>query len=242
MVKLNADIGERGSDHPIDIQLMRWLDIANLACGGHAGSEASVASFRELAAAHEVGVAAHLSYPDPDHFGRRSMGLLRDDLVATLDQQHALMNDVVTVKFHGALYHDSEHMPGLAQTLAEWCRSAGVQTLLTPWASQMAEAAREAGLQVLAEAFADRRYQVDPESGTLSLVPRTEAGACIDTVEEALEQCRSIALRGEVRAVNDSAAHSLTAQTLCIHSDTPIALKLAESLADEDWSNHAPPV
>lgn len=235
----NADIGERGIDHPVDTQLMRWLDVANLACGGHAGSAASVEAFRELADEHDVGVSAHLSYPDPDHFGRRSMELPREDLLASLDQQHALMKDVGTVKFHGALYHDSERVPGLAQVLAEWCCHAKVHTLLAPWSSQMAEAARLVDIQILGEAFADRRYQWEAETGNLSLVPRTEDAACIDTVEEALQQCRGIALHAVVRSVNDATPHPVTAQTLCIHSDSPIALTLAESLADEDWMNHA---
>ena len=106
----------------------------------------------------------------------------------------------------------------------------------------MAEAARDAGMEVLGEAFADRRYYVDSDTGKLTLVPRTEAGACIETVEEALAQCRRIALSGEVDPVNTSTPHPLTAQTLCIHSDAPIALELARALAEEDWMHHAPDV
>lgn len=241
-MRINADIGERGHSHPVDTELMRWLDIANLACGGHAGNESSVAVFRELAAVHCVGVSAHLSYPDPDHFGRRTMDLSPEHLLAALNEQHSRLRDVGTVKFHGALYHDCECIPGLAEILADWCCTAGVHRLLAPWESRMAEAARDAGMEVLGEAFADRRYYVDSDTGKLTLVPRTEAGACIETVEEALAQCRRIALSGEVDPVNTSTPHPLTAQTLCIHSDAPIALELAQALAEEDWMHHAPDV
>lgn len=37
MLKINCDMGERGQAHPVDDQLMAMIDIANIACGGHAG-------------------------------------------------------------------------------------------------------------------------------------------------------------------------------------------------------------
>ena len=61
---INCDIGERGADHPQDRELMAYIHIANIACGGHAGDETSIEAFRALAEKHEVEVSAHLSYPD----------------------------------------------------------------------------------------------------------------------------------------------------------------------------------
>ena len=36
-MKINCDIGERGIDNLTDLALMKLIDIANIACGGHAG-------------------------------------------------------------------------------------------------------------------------------------------------------------------------------------------------------------
>ena len=74
-MKVNCDIGERGADHPVDRQLMELIDIANIACGGHAGDETSIHAFCQLAEQHGVTVTAHLSYPDRENFGRRSLDI-----------------------------------------------------------------------------------------------------------------------------------------------------------------------
>ena len=42
MLLVNCDLGERGIAHPIDDQLIKYIDIANIACGGHAGDQQSV--------------------------------------------------------------------------------------------------------------------------------------------------------------------------------------------------------
>ena len=39
---INCDIGERGVAHSIDDKLMSMIDIANIACGGHAGNKESI--------------------------------------------------------------------------------------------------------------------------------------------------------------------------------------------------------
>ena len=60
---INCDIGERGIGHNIDDTLMSMIDIANIACGGHAGDVKSVEYYRKLAKQNGVKVTAHLSYP-----------------------------------------------------------------------------------------------------------------------------------------------------------------------------------
>ena len=69
---LNADLGEGGTG---DEELLGVVTSANIACGGHAGDEASMRAACALAAAHGVHVGAHPSYPDREHFGRRPLDL-----------------------------------------------------------------------------------------------------------------------------------------------------------------------
>lgn len=226
---LNCDLGERGADHAVDRELMRFIGLANLACGGHAGDEASVAAFRALADREGVELSAHLSYPDRARFGRVSMEMPWSDLSAALDRQWALVPDLTLVKFHGALYNDSVDDPVLAARLGEWLHGHGVEGLLCPAESEMALAAASRGIRILPEAFLERRYQPGKE-GRLELLPRSHPQACILDLASALAQAKEILRFQRVRGL-DGNAYPLSAATCCVHSDSPIALELAQGVA-----------
>ena len=74
---LNSDVGERpqalldGSEE----ELIRLLDWANIACGGHAGDDASMAEVVRLCRKHGVQIGAHPGYPDREGFGRDAIDL-----------------------------------------------------------------------------------------------------------------------------------------------------------------------
>ena len=89
----------------------------------------------------------------------------------------------------------------------------------------MLEVFREAGFAVAAEAFADRRYEAD---GTLR--SRKFDDALIRDPVEAARQALSIAQRGIVTA-HDGTEVQLSAQTICIHGDTPGAPQIAAAVA-----------
>jgi len=224
-MKINCDIGERGANHPVDRELMRHIDIANIACGGHAGDDKSIAAFRALAKKHDVETSAHLSYPDRENFGRLSLELDEQALTAALDEQLTRMPGVRTVKFHGALYNDSVTNPKLAKRLVRWLKQNRIETLIAPANSEIARQAD--GIHLLAEAFADRRYQTH-DAGRLKLVSRARPDAIFQTLEEALEQCRLFD-KNRVKTL-DGTEHPIQADTLCIHSDSDISLALIQAL------------
>jgi len=91
--------------------------------------------------------------------------------------------------------------------------------------SPMLDVFREAGFSIAAEAFADRRYEPD---GTLR--SRKFENALIRDPGEAAKQALSIAQRGIVTA-HDGTEVKLTAQTICIHGDTPGSVQLAVAVA-----------
>ena len=236
---VNCDIGERGPRHPVDVELMRWIDIANLACGGHAGDAESAGAFLDLARKQRVAVSAHLSYPDRPNFGRKSMEMDGARLLQSLDGQYALLPRVELVKFHGALYNDSCRDAALADLLADWLRSTPCRTVITAPDSALERACAAVGIAVIREAFAERRYRLDPQSGRLSLVSRDRPYAAISTTEEAVAQVKSILQRGEVHAVvelsdgnTEDRTAPLAAATICVHSDSAIALPLARALRE----------
>jgi len=232
MKLINCDIGEKGPLHAGDRKLMDYIQIANLACDGHAGDKDSVAAFRALATERGVGVSAHLSYPDKPNFGRNTMDLPEAELLAALDAQLALLPGVKHVKFHGALYNDACRDARLAEQLAGWLVRHNIGTLLAPADSELAAATRRLGITVLREAFIDRRYDWDEATGRFRLADRATGGVITD-LAEALAQADEIVLRGRVNVSGNPAKpvwKEIKADTLCIHSDSPIALELAPRL------------
>lgn len=89
----------------------------------------------------------------------------------------------------------------------------------------MLDVFREAGYAVAAEAFADRRYEVD---GTLR--SRKFEDALIHDAAEAGQQALSIVEKGRV-LTRDGQEVFVRAQTICIHGDSPGAVKTAAAVA-----------
>lgn len=213
MIELSADLGE-GS--PGEDELWPLIDRANVACGGHTGDAGSMRKAAENAARYGVVFGAHPSYPDREHFGRRSLVMdpaeLRGSLVAQISALRAFA-PVHHVKPHGALYNDAHGNAALARVIVDAMQSIDrALAIVAPDRSAMADAARAAGLRVIREAFADRRYEADG-----SLTPRGLAGSTL-TVAEAAAQAAQLSHEGTVTA-RDGSPVALTFDTLCIHAD-----------------------
>ena len=234
MILVNCDIGERGAAHPEDAAIMPYLHIANIACGGHAGDRASIEWFTKQADELGVQISAHLSYPDSENFGRLSMQITDAELLATLDEQHNRMPNVKTIKLHGALYNDAAVNPERAELLVGWAKNRGFDCIIAPDPSEMAKAAKAAHLRVLAEVFAERNYQL--QNGQLILVPRKLPHASIHNLDAALAHSKQIIEHKTVSAyLNEEGDQQrecpVQAETICIHSDSAIALPLAKALS-----------
>ena len=74
---LNADIGE---GLPNDAALLDIVSSASIACGGHAGDEATIRAALRGAKARGWVVVAHPGFADPGHFGRRRLDVGADEL------------------------------------------------------------------------------------------------------------------------------------------------------------------
>lgn len=232
---VNCDIGERGIHHPVDLKLMDFIQMANVACGGHAGDKESVDFFCSMAKEKNVELSAHLSYPDRENFGRFSMSITFLELSNSLTQQYQLMNFVKRVKFHGALYNDANVQKDLSLLLVEWMKAYDIEEVVTPFDSLLAKEAKRQGIRVLAEAFAERRYDFNPQTGQLTLTPRTEPQASIKDLTQAVNQAKSLTagwveafIRQEGKVQVEK--RPIEVETVCIHSDSEIALELAQAL------------
>ena len=217
LIDLNCDMGEL-EDGSVEEAIMPHITSANIACGAHAGSEAILARTIRLAEQFGVRVGAHPGYPDRANFGRVEMPLTREEIAATVFSQIEWMAgrvpQIAHVKPHGALYNVAARNASVAAAIADGVARWNPRTILVGLAgSQALEVWRACGFRVAAEAFADRRYEPDG-----SLRPRKFADALITDPEAAGEQA--------VRLVNEGRA-----QTLCIHSDTPGAVRTVAAVA-----------
>ena len=235
-IDLNCDMGEIPeaiSDGTQEI-LMSSLTSVNIACGGHAGDEATMKATIEQALRHKITIGAHPGYPDRANFGRLELNLPMDAVSdSVFDQLQALAAiartcgaQITHVKPHGALYNQAANNPELASAIAKgvakWSREVSLVGLA---GSHMLDIFRDAGFGIAAEAFADRRYEAD---GTLR--SRKFADALLRDPAEAAQQALDIVERGKVIASNGSEV-AVNAQTLCIHGDTPGATQIAATVA-----------
>ncbi|MFT8179502.1 LamB/YcsF family protein, partial [Mycobacteroides chelonae] len=220
-IDLNADLGEgfgvwRLGD---DEAMLDVVTSANLACGFHAGDPATLHRTCRAAAARGIRIGAQVGYRDLAGFGRRFIDIAADDLYADVVYQIGALDalartvgsSVTYVKPHGALYNTIVHHEVQADAVARAVRDVNAAfPVLTLPRSAFGDRARELGLRVVTEAFADRAYR---EDGTL--VPRGEPGAVLH--DPAAVAARIPAL-------------SKTAESICVHGDSPDAVTIARAV------------
>ena len=237
-IDLNCDVGESYGAYAIgaDEELLRIATSANIACGFHAGSAATMRRAVEIAAREGAAIGAHPGFPDLEGFGRRKMDMsAREIYETTLYQIGALSafaravagERISHVKAHGALYHALNESDELAEAFARAVRDfdADLAVVSLPDSATI-RAARALGLKTIREAFADRTYHTGG-----GLTPRNQANALHSTPEAAAAQAVSIALRGEVLAT-DGTILRLEADTICLHGDAPESVRFARAVAE----------
>ena len=213
--------------------LMQYVTSANIACGGHAGDQGTMRATIEQALQHGVAIGAHPSYPDRENFGRVSVELPAGEISRAVYAQIRALDAVARaagarvthVKPHGALYNDAARDAAIAQAVAEGVARWSLDVVLVGLAdSRMLEAFREVGFRVAAEAFIERRYEADG-----SLRERRFSDALIHDPDVAARQALEIVERGQVTAW-DGTIVKITAETVCIHGDSPRALEIAQAV------------
>ena len=217
-IDLNCDLGE-GAAH--DAELMALVSSANIACGAHAGDEATMRRTLELARKHGVAAGAHPGYRDRANFGRLELALAPAEVFQLVVEQVRELQRIAGelgvalahVKPHGALYNQAARDPALADAIATAVQTVDARLILFGLAgSALIKAAAARGLTTAAEVFADRRYQADG-----SLVPRSRPDALIADAEEACAQVLRLVWAGRP-------------QTVCVHGDGPHAVAFARQL------------
>ena len=230
IVDLNADLGE-GAGH--DEELLTLVTSANIACGFHAGDADTMHECISAARDHGVAVGAHPSLFDRENFGRKEFPVTPDEVFEGVSYQlgvfQAIASDLSVrpnhVKPHGALYNMATRDEKIAKEIARAIFAVDSSLILfAPGNSALAEAGQGVKLHVACEVFADRNYLSDG-----SLVPRNRPDALLHGPEEAAARVLRMLRERKVRSL-DGVDVDVRAETVCVHGDTPGAVKFARTL------------
>ena len=226
-MKLNADVGESFGVWSMgdDAALMPHIDMANVACGGHASDPLTMRATVRLAKQCGVIVGAHPSYPDLLGFGRRPLSMPHSEAVLHMIAQVGALQAIASaegvqieyVKPHGALYNcmmdDPSLMAELMTMLAQSQFDIPLMILGTADHEEHAEMASKIGVKLLFEAFADRRYT--PEG---RLQSRAIDGSVYQESKQILDQAGRIIGDGSIIA-SDGSTIRIPVDALCVHGD-----------------------
>ncbi len=231
-IDLNCDLGESFGNYKIgmDEEVIKFISSANIACGFHASDPLVMEKTVALAKENGVKIGAHPGFPDLAGFGRRNMNVSPKELKAMVVYQIGALNAFCKaneikmnhVKPHGAMYNMAAKDERLAFAIAEAVAQVDESLVLIGLSgSALLTAAKEVGIKCASEVFADRAYEDDG-----SLVPRTKIGAVITNEEEASDRAVQMIKFGMVKSISGKEI-PISADTICIHGDTPQALHLA---------------
>lgn len=235
-IDLNGDVGE---GFETDAEFIPLLTSANIACGAHAGDEASMHHAVSLAKEHQVRIGAHPGFADREHFGRREISLSKDEMVELLlNQLNRLQivckdhqTNIAHLKLHGALYHQASSDERVAMSVIEAIRQfqPPIQFVIGQPGTIFERLVRQADLRFISEAFIDRAYD---QMG--QLIPRSDPKGVIQNPELAVQQAVRVVMDQSVLASDLSTDYRIEvpvqAQTLCLHGDQSGAIKLAKQV------------
>jgi 5-oxoprolinase (ATP-hydrolysing) subunit A len=233
MMDINCDLGE-GEPVEKTRRLLRWLTSANIACGGHAGNMRTMRSCLRLCIERGVNAGAHPGFVDRGAFGRKEMPISSSDLKSLIESQAGgleLLADeekipISHIKLHGALYHLVERDRRLSAVYAGFVkgRFPGMRIFAAP-NGYVIPTAKRLGVEVWGEVFSDRAYTAGG-----GLVPRSQPGAVLQDIPEIRMRMEMFLSTGRLPLKNGETV-KIAAQTVCVHADSPGALRIARLLA-----------
>ncbi|MQT31424.1 5-oxoprolinase subunit PxpA [Pseudomonas helleri] len=234
-VDFNSDMGEGFGPWTIgdgvDTELMAFISSANIATGFHAGDPSTMRRTIEQAKRLGVAIGAHPGFRDLVGFGRRHINAPAQELVDDILYQLGALRELARVqgvalqhiKPHGALYMHLARDEEAARLLVENLQRLEPELLLFCMpGSVICRIAQALGQPVVREFYADREYDL---SGSIVFTRNVRAYDPALVAERALRACQE----GVVRTVEGEDL-AIEFDSICLHSDTPGALVLAQAV------------
>jgi 5-oxoprolinase (ATP-hydrolysing) subunit A len=234
-IDISCDMGESFGPWKMgfDEEMMQYISSANVAGGFHAGDPTTMRKTVALAKDHGVAVGVHPGYRDLVGFGRREMDVPPDEIHDEIVYQLGALREfaryydmeVQHVKPHGALYMVAAREEEISRAIIEAIQRVDPSLLLfCMQASVTYELAQKMDQPVVAEFYADRAYNDEGQIVfTRSVAEELDPEEVGDRVVRAVTE-------GKVRTEggNDIGVGS---DSVCVHGDTPGAVRLAEAIA-----------
>ncbi len=223
MLMINCDLGECLTPNP-DADVMPLINMANIACGGHAGDNNSMTKTIQLAKKFGVKIGAHPSYADIANFGRVSQTLSTCELFDLIHQQITAFQTFCTehdallkyIKPHGALYHDMTHNPLVLEVMCDVIHKTDQNLSLVVQAGHedyFKNFGNNENDLFLHEVYADRGYQ------GIHMIPRGDKGAVLTDPKAIIDQYYQFLEE-----------KSFKIDTICFHSDNKASVEALKQL------------
>ena len=228
---INCDMGEGFGLYKIgnDEEMMKFISVANVACGFHASDPNHMKKTVRMAKENSVKVGAHPSLPDLQGFGRREMKIDRDELANIIVYQVGALQGFLQaeemklnhIQPHGSLYGMAARMEHVAHAI---CDAADVfQVPLFGMANTLHEKVyTERNHQFLSEYYADLFYD---STGQLIITMEHDPVDPKDAAERAIRAVKE----GKTSSV-DGVDIAVRADCICVHSDTPNAVEVVSAV------------
>jgi UPF0271 protein len=235
MVNLNADIAEGWGAYDIgnDVELMKIIKSASVACGFHAGDPNTMHRLCMLAKEQGVSIGVHPGFNDLWGFGRRRIEMKPADLeymvayqIGALQAMAAYAGLKVThLKAHGALNNMAAENEGYAMAIGRAIKAVDRDIIYVALSgSQMEKAALKLELRLAREGFPDRRYDDDG-----NLASRSIAGTVVKDPKAAADNALRMVQDGEVLSLSGKRV-KVRVDTLCVHGDEPTSVLVAAGI------------
>lgn len=230
-VTINCDMGEAFGIYALgdDEACMPYVTHVNIACGFHASDPSVMWRTVRAAKRHNVTVGSHPGLPDREGFGRREMKLSRDEVAAAVLYQSGALKAFLEVeamalshiKPHGALFGMAQKDEAVAEGIADAALALGLPVIAFSDCA-MSVVFERRGVEYACEFYADLDYD---DHGRQIITKTHDPVSPEHAAEKALRAVRE----GKTMSINGNDVE-VVADSICVHSDTPGAIKVARAV------------
>jgi len=235
-IDLNCDLGESFGNFKMgnDVEMMKYITSANIACGFHAGDANVMSETVNMAKNAGVALGAHPGFPDLEGFGRRNMTCTSNEIKNYIRYQVGALREFCSfagvelqhVKPHGNLYVMAMEDDEMAKAILEVISSLGKNVITFALNdSAISNMAQSMGVPVAIEGYGDREHTYNGH------IVQIRKGPDEDRTTRLTDRAIRLVKEGKV-ITNEGKDIDLRVQTLCVHGDTFGAADLMKNIRE----------
>lgn len=231
MVTINCDMGEAFGIYSFgdDAACMPYVTHANIACGFHASDPVVMRDTVRKAKAAGIAIGSHPGLPDREGFGRRPMKMHREEISALVLYQTGALQAFAKaegvalshIKPHGALFGMAQNEAPIAEGIADAAEILGLPVIAYSDCC-MSEVFSRRGIAFTCEFYADLDYNDEGRQIISREHPSVMPEHVVQKVLRAVREGLTLSVTGK--------DISVVAESICVHSDTPNAVAVAQAV------------